>query len=137
MKKVLKSVVSTIVAIFIMVSILLCLPSCSQAERASYNLSKQADYFNCVRQITVINCVQGDVLLQITGKMSIQSAVGSDELVVIVEDYDGAYKKIMVGISDNVTYIVEDLKPNYVSSYRYTINFNPDMWIPVNVESFD
>lgn len=125
-----------LIAIFF-VALTVSLVSCSQAERASYNLSKQADYFNCVRQITVVNCVQGDVLLQLTGKMSIQSAVGSDELVVIVEDYDGSYKKIMVGISDNVTYIVEDLKPNYVSAYHYTMNFNPDMWIPVDVEPID
>lgn len=133
-----KKIIIRIVAVMAIVAITICsFCSCSQAERASYNLSKQADYFNCVRQITVINCVQGDVLLQLTGKMSIQSAVGSDELVVIVEDYDGSYKKIMVGISDNVTYIVEDLKPNYVSAYHYTMNFNPDMWIPVDVETID
>ena len=42
-----------------------------QSERVSYNISKQADNFNTIRQITVINCIQGDVLFQMTGRMSL------------------------------------------------------------------
>lgn len=38
------------------------LAGCTQAERASYNLSKEADNFNDIRRLTVINCLQGDVL---------------------------------------------------------------------------
>lgn len=34
----------------------------TEANRVSYNLSQEADNFNDVRQITVINCLQGDVL---------------------------------------------------------------------------
>ena len=33
----------------------------TEANRVSYNLSKEADNFNDIRQITVINCLQGDV----------------------------------------------------------------------------
>ena len=44
---------------------------CNQAERVSYNLSKEADNFNDIRQVTVINCIEGDILFQMTGKMSI------------------------------------------------------------------
>lgn len=33
-----------------------------QADDVSYNLSLKADNFEDVRQITVINCLQGDVL---------------------------------------------------------------------------
>lgn len=43
----------------------------TEASRVSYNLSQEADNFNDIRQITVINCLQGDVLFQMTGKMSI------------------------------------------------------------------
>ena len=31
------------------------LSGCTQAERASYNISKQADNFNIVRRVTVID----------------------------------------------------------------------------------
>lgn len=37
---------------------------CNEAERVSYNLSQEADNFNDIRQITVINCLQGDVLFR-------------------------------------------------------------------------
>jgi len=110
----------------------------TQADRVSYNLSQQADNFNIVRQLTVINCIGGDVLFQMTGKMSINADTMDNQLEIIVED-GGTYVKHFVGLSDNVTYVVEDLNlgDNAVSRYKYTLNFNPNMWIPVNVEMID
>lgn len=110
----------------------------TEAERVSYNLSQQADNFNIVRQLTVINCIEGDVLFQMTGKMSITADTADHQLEIIVED-NGTYVKHFVGLSDNVTYVVEDLNlgANAVSKYQYTLNFNPNMWIPVNVETID
>ncbi len=113
------------------------LSGCTEAERASYNLSKQADSFNDIRQITVINCLKGDVLFQMTGKMSISADPGDNQLEVVVEDENGEYKKHFIGLSDNVTYVVEDITAKDVSKYKYTLNFNPDMWIPVNVDMID
>ena len=111
---------------------------CTQAERVEYNLTKEADNFNIVRQLTVINCIKGDVLFQMTGKMSITADTVDNQLEVLVED-NGTYVKHFVGLSDNVTYVIEDLNlgDNAVSKYRYTLNFNPSMWIPVNVETID
>ncbi len=108
-----------------------------EADRISYNLSKQADNFNDTRQITVINCLKGDVLFQMTGKMSISADPGDNQLEVVVEDENGEYKKHFIGLSDNVTYVVEDITAKDVSKYKYTLNFNPDMWIPVNVDMID
>lgn len=110
----------------------------TEAQRVSYNLSQQADNFNVVRQLTVINCIEGDVLFQMTGRMSIKADKADNQLEIIVED-GGTYVKHFVGLSDNVTYIVEDLNlgDNAVSKYKYTLNFNPNMWIPVNVETID
>lgn len=117
----------------------LCLGGCqTEAQRVSYNLSQQADNFNIVRQLTVINCIEGDVLFQMTGKLSIEADSSDNQLEIVVED-DGTYVKHFVGLSDNVTYVVEDLNlgENEVSKYKYTLNFNPNMWIPVNVEKID
>ena len=44
-------------------------------------------------------------------------------------------KKHFIGLSDNVTYVVEDITEGNVSNYKYTLNFNPDMWIPVDVKT--
>jgi PBP1b-binding outer membrane lipoprotein LpoB len=125
MKRKLVSIIATI-ALSSMV-----LSGCeSEAERVSYNISKEADNFNTVRQITVINCLQGDVIFQMTGKMSIHADPADSQLEVTVEDENGKYKKHFIGLSDNVTYVVEDITDNDVSKYRYTLNFNPKMWLP-------
>lgn len=110
----------------------------TEKSRVDYNLTQEADNFNVVRQLTVINCIEGDVLFQMTGKMSITADVDDNQLEIIVED-DGTYVKHFVGLSDNVTYVVEDLNlgDNAVSKYKYTLNFNPNMWIPVDVKTID
>lgn len=112
------------------------LSACTQKDRVSYNLSEEADNFNVVRQLTVINCIEGDTLFQMSGKMAITADVGDNQLEVIVENNDGSYVKHFVGLSDNVTYVIEDLNlgGNEVEKYRYTLNFNPEMWIPVEGE---
>lgn len=109
----------------------------TQAQRVSYNLSLEADNFNDVRQLTVINCLNGDVIFQMTGKMSITADTADNQLEVIVECENGDYKKHFVGLSDNVTYLVEDITSADVSNYRYTINFNPNMRLPVDRDYID
>lgn len=131
MKKKLYSIVAVAMLIIVLFT------GCSQADRVSENLSKEAENFNDVRQITVINCLQGDVLFQMTGKMSIEADVSDNQLEVVVEDENGDYKKHFIGLSDNVTYVVEDITAGDVSNYKYTLNFNPEMWIPVEVGTID
>ena len=113
------------------------LSGCNEADRVSENLSEEADNFNVVRQITVMNCIKGDVLFQMTGKMSIYADTEDNQLEIVVEDNDGKYKKHFIGLSDNVTYVVEDITPKKVSKYKYSLNFNPKMWIPVEGKVID
>ena len=56
-------------ASFIAGAIVLTVSGCSEASRVSYNLSQEAYNFNDIRQLTVINCCQVDVLFQMTGRM--------------------------------------------------------------------
>lgn len=87
--------------------------------------------------MTVINCLQGDVLFQMTGKMSIVADSADNQLEIVVEDENGEYKKHFIGLSDNVTYVVEDITTGDVSKYKYTLNFNPKMWIPIEIDTID
>ncbi len=125
----------------ILVAVIMCMivfAGCdSQADRVSYNLSQEADNFNVVRQLTVINCIQGDVLFQMTGRISITADTDDNQLEVIVEREDGTFQKHFIGLSDNVTYVVEDLGSNNVDKYKYTLNFNPKMWLPFGIETID
>ena len=125
-----KSAAALVLTMGLLLTLTMC--GCTEAERVTYNLSQQADNFNIVRKITVINCIKGDILFQMSGKMSINVDEVENQLEILVES-DGIYSKHFIGLSDNVTYVVEDLNlgANAVSKYKYTINFNPSMWIPV------
>lgn len=126
------------VLIVLLALVMIILVGCeTEAERVSYNLSQQADNFNDIRQVTVINCLQGDVLFQMTGKLSITADVADNQLEIVVEDENGEYKKHFIGLSDNVTYVVEDITTGDVDRYKYTLNFNPKMWLPVGIETID
>lgn len=125
-----------IIGIVISIVLVMLIAGCTESSRVSYNLSQQADNFNDVRQLTVINCIQGDVLFQMTGKMSIKADITDNQLEVVVEE-NGEYKKHFIGLSDNVTYVVEDITSGDVDKYKYTLNFNPKMWIPIGVDSID
>lgn len=113
------------------------LTGCTQADVVSTNLSKQADNFNILRRITVINGITDDVMYQMTGKFSLTTDSADRKLDLIIENEDGSYSKNFIGYSDNTNYIIEDLDTNYVSRYKFTINYNPKMWIPVEVDTID
>lgn len=126
-----------IILVVTLTLMVLLIAGCREADKVSYNLSKEADNFNNVRQITVMNCIKGDILFQMTGKMSIVADTEDNQLEVTVEDENGEYKKHFIGLSDNVTYVVEDITSGNVSKYKYTLNFNPKMLVPLEVETID
>ena len=56
---------------------------------------------------------------------------GTDnQLEVIVEDEHGEYKKHFIHLGTHIEYVVEDITSGDVSNYHYTLNFNPNMWLP-------
>ena len=111
--------------------------ACSESNRVRENLAQEADNFNCVRQITVIDCITGDTLFQMTGRSSIIADTADKQLEIITEYQKGQYNKQIIGLSDNVTYIIEDLETTDVSEYHYEINFNPKMWLPATPTYID
>lgn len=109
---------------------------CNQANRVSQNLSQEADNFNVVRQVTVIDCITGDTLFQVSGKIAIRPD-NTDHQLEIISEENKNYKKHFVGLSDNVSYVVEQLDVKDVDNYKFTINYNPKMWIPVGFDIVD
>jgi len=99
-----------------------------QSNRVSRNLSLEADSFNITRKLTVINQRTDTILFQATGNFSVLKSQG--DLDIVGENDDGTYYKHFIYLSDEITYIVEDLGKTSVNKRRYEINFNPDMIIP-------
>ena len=110
---------------------LLGLSACkSDADVASHNLSKAADNFKVLRRIVFINGITDKYLLEITGYCSLGNDDPAGELSVTCKDENGLYKKDFLGLSDNVTYLVEQIQPSDVSTTHYTVIFKPEAIIP-------
>lgn len=114
----------------------LLLVGCRQSDRVSYNLSQEADNFNVARKLIVINQRTDTILFSMTGNFSLKND-GNDELSVIGENDDGTYYKHFIYLSDEISYIVEDLGETRTSRYKYQINFNPKMIVPIEIETID
>lgn len=116
---------------------LLLLTGCSEAKRVSSNLSQESDNFNVVRKVTVIDAITNDVMFQMSGKMSINADTKEKQLEIVVENAKNKYQKHIIGLSDNVSYVVEDVDVPNVSKYKYEINYNPKMWVPSKLKNVD
>ena len=128
MKKSTKNIIVTLLVILIVMALF---TGCQrQSDRVSYNLSLEADNFNVARKLTVINQRTDTIVFQMTGNFSIEKESDGD-LAVIGENENGNYYKHFIYLSSEISYIVEDLGTTGVSKYRYEINFNPNMIIPV------
>ena len=69
--------------------LLLC--GCSEADKVNQNISKQAEYFECERKITVYNARTDKIIMEAEGWMNISNN-STNELVVTVKVGDGRYK---------------------------------------------
>ena len=107
----------------------------SEADVASYNVSKAADQFEIDRRIVFYNGITDSYMLTIEGRCSLGNYDSPDELTVTCKTGSTTYKKHFLGLSDNVTYFVEQLEPAQVSVYRYRVIFRPSVIVPdIDVE---
>ena len=127
-----KKVLCLILAIVMMLA---CV-SCSQADRVSHNISKEADRFNVTRRVAVINARSDKPVFEIIGNFSISNNI-NNELEITVEVEKGKYKKHFVYLNQWTIYTVEDVSGAYVDNYHYEVNYLPEMIIPVTVTMKD
>lgn len=101
---------------------------CTDARIASRNLSKASDMFEVDRRIVFYNGINGEYMLTIEGKCSIEPS--ATKLEVTCKTGHDEFKKHYLGLSDNVTYFAEQLEAASVDSYRYKVIFKPETIIP-------
>ena len=116
----------------VMVLMLVGLTGCTDADMASQNISKKADYFEINRRIVFYNGITGDYMLKIEGFCSLGNQDPAGQLTVTCKIGD-EYKKHFLGLSDNVTYFVEQIESKDVSKDHYLVIFNPSSIVP-NIE---
>lgn len=113
---------------------LLLLTSCRASDRASTNISREADEFRVYRRVVFYNGITDEYILEVTGYCAIAGGKDKGELSVTCEVTPGKYQKHFLGLSDNVTYTVEQLDDSNVSDTRYKFIFKPEMIIPIEVQ---
>ncbi|AHG23850.1 site-specific recombination directionality factor RDF [Mycobacterium phage EagleEye] len=101
----------------------------SDAGVASENISKAADNFEVPRRIVFFNGITDKYLLEIQGRCAIAPDTASKKLDVTCKVADG-FKKHFLGLSDNVSYFVEQVDGKNVSTDFYQVNFKPQSILP-------
>jgi kynureninase len=104
----------------------------SDADVAASNLSKAAEMFEINRRIVFINGITDEYLLEIQGLCSVETTAGAlnGALEVTCKTAPNEFKKHFLGLSDNVTYLVEQIEGADVSVYNYRVIFKPDVIVP-------
>lgn len=102
----------------------------SDADVASHNLSKAADQFEINRRVVFYNGITGDYMLSIEGLCSLGNYDKAREVSVTCKVGPGTFKKHFLGLSDNVTFFVEQREPAAVNTYHYRVIFKPQSILP-------
>jgi hypothetical protein len=98
------------------------------ATVASENVSKAADNFEVNRRIVFFNGITDTYLLEIKGACSIEAE--PKQLEVICKVGKDKYVKEFLGLSNNVSYFVEQGEPVKASAYHYRKTFKPQSILP-------
>lgn len=107
---------------------LFALNSCDDASVVDNNLTKASDNFKVTRRVVFYNGITGEYILTIEGLLAIQDANG--QLEVLVKTSPTEFKKHFLGLSDNVTYFCEQIKPNETDTHHYRVVFKPSVVVP-------
>lgn len=118
--------------VFILLALVGAVAGCSRdSVVASRNLSVAADQFELTRRVVFYNGITGEYMLTIEGLCSIDNAsTGKNSIAVTCKTGPNVYKKHFLGLSDNVTFFVEQMDAMPASVYHYRVVFKPQAILP-------
>lgn len=125
-----------LVLLIMLAALAMCLSGCGrESERVSHNIAQEADNFNVLRRVVVINTRTDKAEFECIGRIAVN--VGFKRLDIIVETDKGKYQKHIVNLTGNNMYIIEDLGGAEVNKYKYEINYLPEMIQPFDIVTKD
>lgn len=125
----------TAAAVILILVMTLIFAGCTEADNVSYNVSQEADNFNVVRRLTVLNARTDKPMFELIGAFSF--TLQENRIIAIVETGPDEYKKHSVGLTEWTLWVVEDISGAEVDKYRYEVNFLPEQIVPVTFTSND
>lgn len=117
-----------------MMLLVLLLGACESAKNTvSQNISRDADEFRVVRRVVFYNSLTDTYIMEMTGNIAID--LDRDNVIeVIAKIGPDEYQKHYLGLSDNVTYTVEQIGTVDASEYRYKMIFKPESILPIEFD---
>ena len=123
-KRINKKPLRCLIAACIIIATICMLSGCmSEADRVNNNISKQAEYFETERRVTVYNARTDNIIMFIEGYINIANNT-HNELVVTAKVGANTYKKNYVYLNDYTLYVVEDINGTHTDPYHYKVYFD-------------
>lgn len=114
----------------ILISVLaIILTACTEADTVNNNIDKSSDSFEVNRRIVFFNGITDKYLLTIEGLCSLNVNDNATLRVTCKTDKD-EYKRHYLGLSDNVSYFVEQIDGANVDPFHYRVIFRPESIVP-------
>lgn len=109
--------------------IAIALVGCTEADTVNNNITKSADSFEVNRRIVFFNGITDKYLLTVEGLCSLD-VEDNDTLRVTCKTDEDEYKRHYLGLSDNVSYFVEQIDGANVDPFHYRVIFRPESIVP-------
>lgn len=135
MKKINTIILTSLTAMTIGTTVVGC--DAPQSDKVSHNVSQEADNFNVIRRLTVLNARSDKPMFELVGAFSIKVDAAEKQLEVVCETGEGEYKKHFIGLNQWTMYVVEDVGGANVSKYHYEVNFLPEAIVPITLTNKD
>lgn len=118
------NIVAIMLVIFMLGLTIIPLSGCTDAERKSTEISREADNFKTPRKLTIINTRTDKIILEFIGTFSVQSSAGAIDILCAVEN--DKYEKHFFTLNEWTIYVVEDISSNGGDLYFREIKYYPE-----------
>lgn len=118
-----------IIAGLLSIGAIIGLAGCTESETVSRNLSKSADSFEVQRRVVFFNGITDKYLLSIEGLCALDASEDK-KITVTCKIGKDKYKKHYLGLSDNVSYFIEQTDAKYENAFHYKVLFRPEAIVP-------
>lgn len=108
------------------VIVLAALTGCSRDATSC----EAADKLESMRRVVFYNRITGDHMLTIEGRCSISNRDGHGKVSVTCKTGPIDYKRHALGLSDNVSFVVEQMDASNVGDNHYRVTFKPSAIVP-------
>lgn len=99
----------------------------SQAATVSHNLSQEADSFKIERDVIFYNGITDKYILEVKGLCSVNATSIAKQAAVTCKIGADKYVKDFIGLSDNITYLVNQTTPSKSDPFAYKIIVKPTL----------